>query len=100
MTPETAFPLVILALAVFVPLGREYLAFRREWGIGRLAALGTSFSLFPALGVGLAISLPLAAHPPVRWIATVIVTLLAYALAVAVLRPRLAPAPVRSRREP
>ena len=99
MTLESAFPLVILALAVLVPLGREYAAFRREWGIGRLAALGTAFSLFPALGVGLAVSQPLAVQPAAQWIVTVIVTLLAYALAVAVLRPRLTAVRARSPRE-
>jgi len=96
---ESAFPLVILALAVLVPLGREYAAFRREWGIGRLAALGTALSLFPALGVGLAVSQPLAAQPAVQWVVIVIATLLAYALAVAALRPRLTPVRVESRRE-
>ena len=99
MTLETAFPLTILALAVMVPLVREYAAFRREWGIGRLAALGTAFSLFPALGVGLAVSQPLAARPAAQWAAAVAVTRLAYALAVARLRPRFAPVRVESRRE-
>ncbi len=99
MTLESAFPLVILALAVLVPLGREYAAFRREWGIGRLAALGTAFSLFPALGVGLAVSQPLAAQPAAQWTVTVVVTLVAYALAVAALRPRLTPVRARPPRE-
>jgi len=97
---QSAFPLVILALAVLVPLGREYAAFRREWGIGRLAALGTGFSLFPALGVGVAVSQPLAAQPALQWGVTVVVTLLAYALAVAALRPRLTPVRGESRRQP
>ena len=99
MMLETAFPLVIVALAVFLPLGREYAAFRREWGVGRLAALGTAFSLFPALGVGLALSQPLAATPAAQWAVVVVVTILAYSLAVAVLRPRLTPARVETRRE-
>ncbi len=99
MTLESAFPLVILALAVLVPLGREYAAFRREWGIGRLAALGTAFSLFPALGVGLAVALPLAPVPAAQWAVTVVATLLAYSLAVAALRPRLSPVEAESRRE-
>jgi len=99
MTIETAFPLALVALAVFVPLGREYAAFRREWGAGRLAALGTAFSLFPALGIGLAVSQPLAATPAAQWGVTVVATLLAYALAVAALRPRVTPARVETRRE-
>ena len=99
MTLETALPLAIVALAVLVPLGREYADLRREWGIGRLAALGTAFSLFPALGLGLAVSQPLAAQPVAQWAVTVVVTLLAYALAVAVLRPRLTPVRFESRRE-
>ena len=98
MTIETAFPLAIVALAVVLPLAREYAAFRREWGIGRLAALGTAFSLFPALGVGVAVSQPLAAQPVAQWVAAVAVTLVAYSLAVALLRPRLTPIRVDSRR--
>lgn len=100
MLLQSAIPLLILALAVLVPLGREYAAFRREWGVGRLAAFGTAFSLFPALGVGVAVSQPLAAQPALQWSVTVVVTLLAYALAVAALRPRLTPVRVESRREP
>jgi hypothetical protein len=99
MSFETALPLAILAVAVLVPLGREYAAFRREWGIGRLAALGTAFSLFPALGVGVAVSQPLAGRPAAQWIAAVAATLLAYSLAVALLRPRLTPVRVEPRRE-
>ncbi len=81
MTLETAFPLAIVALAVVVPLAREYAAFRREWGLGRLAALGTAVSLVPALGVGLAVALPLAPVPAAQWAVTVVATLLAYSRA-------------------
>ena len=97
MTFAAALPLAVLAVAVLVPLVREYLAFRREWGVGRVAALGTAFTLFPALWLGLALTAPLAGRPTLQWLATVAVTILAYSLATAVLRPALAPASRRSR---
>ena len=97
MTLTAALPLAVLAVAVFLPLAREYLAFRREWGFGRVAALGTAFTLFPALWLGLALTTPLAGRPALHWLATVVVTILAYSLATAALRPALAPAPPRLR---
>jgi hypothetical protein len=97
MTFAAALPLAVLAVAVLLPLGREYRAFRLEWGLGRVAALGTAFTLFPALWLGLALSAPLAGRPALQWLATVVVAILAYSLATAVLRPTLAPATRRSR---
>jgi hypothetical protein len=97
MTLTAALPLAVIAVAVLLPLAREYIAFRREWALGRVAALGTAFTLFPSLWLGLAVTAPLAGRPALQWLATVVVTILAYSLAVAVLRPALAPAPRRSR---
>jgi len=97
MTLEAVLPLAVLAVAVVAPLTREYVAFRREWGVGRLAALGTSFTLFPALALGLALTAPLAGRPALQWLGTVVLTILAYSLATAALRPALAPVPRRSR---
>ena len=70
MTLGTASPLAILAVAVVVPLVREYAAFRREWG-DRPARprSATAFTLFPALALGLAVSQPLAAWPALQWLA-------------------------------
>jgi hypothetical protein len=80
----------VVAVAVVAPLAREYVDFRRDWGLGRLGAALASLTLFPALGVGLAVSLPLAEIPAVRWSATVVLTIVAYSAATAALRPALA----------
>jgi len=74
----------ILALAalVVVPLLREYADFRRAWGLGRLAALGLTGLVVPAVVVGLAVALPFAAWPFVQWGVTVATALAAYSLAV------------------
>jgi hypothetical protein len=97
MTLGALLPLAVVAVAVVAPLVREYLAFRREWGAGRLAALGTTFTLVPALALGLALTQPLAGRPALQWLGTVVLTILAYSLATAALRPAVAPAPRRSR---
>ena len=83
MTFTAALPLAVIAVAVLLPLAREYLAFRRDWGVGRVAALGTAFTLFPALWLGLALTAPLSGRPALQWLATVVVTILTYSLAIA-----------------
>jgi hypothetical protein len=74
----------ILALAalVVVPLLREYADFRRAWGLGRLASLGLTGLVLPAVVVGLAAALPFAAWPLVQWGVTVAAALAVYSLAV------------------
>lgn len=71
-----------IAAAVVVPLAREYVDFRRGWGLGRGGALATTSLVVPSLGVGFALASPLAAHPGLQWLATVLATLVAYSLAV------------------
>ena len=90
MILAAALPIGVLALAVLVPLAREYASFRREWGLSRGAALVTVGTVLPALGIGLAAGLPLAATPALQWCATVIVTIGVYSLATGALRPPLA----------
>jgi hypothetical protein len=74
----------ILALAalIVVPLVREYADFRRGWGLGRLAALGLTGLIVPAVAVGLTLALPFAAWPFVQWGVTVAAALAVYSLAV------------------
>jgi hypothetical protein len=74
--------LLALGTVVLLPLAREYRDFRRSWGLGRGGALATTALVVPALGVGFALSLPLAAHPALQWAAIVVATLLVYSLAV------------------
>jgi hypothetical protein len=90
--------LVVVGLVVMAPLGREYLDLRRSWGFGRLAALGTTLLVLPAMGVGFALSLPLASEPALQWATTVVAALLAYSLFAAVVRSSAEPAQARSRR--
>ena len=81
--------LILLALVgtvVVAPLAREYADFRRAWGFGRLAALATTLLVLPSLGVGVALSLPLADRPAVQWTAAVVTALMVYSLAVARIR--------------
>jgi hypothetical protein len=73
--------LALVALVV-VPLLREYADFRRSWGLGRLAALGLTALVVPAVALGLAAALPLAPWPLVQWGVTVATALAAYSLAV------------------
>jgi hypothetical protein len=97
MTAMTALPpLGLVALAVVVPLLREYTAFRREWGLGRLGAALVAATLFPALALGFAVALPLAGRPALQWATTVVATVAAYSLATAAVRPALSEAPPRS----
>jgi hypothetical protein len=95
MILAAALPIGIVALAVLVPLGREYADLRREWGLSPLAALLAAGTLFPALGVGLVVGLPLAETPALQWCVTVIVTIAVYSLASSVLRPTLASSALR-----
>jgi hypothetical protein len=98
MTVLSAVPLGIVAVAVVAPLAREYLEFRREWGLGPLGAALTALTLFPALALGLALSLPLAETPALRWLATIVLTIAAYSLATAALRAAVTTeSPLRSR---
>jgi uncharacterized membrane-anchored protein len=69
-----------LGAVVLVPLAREY-ADLRAVGLARVSALGTISLLFPALGVGLALTLPFAARPGVQWALTVMVTVALYSAA-------------------
>ena len=87
--------LLLLGSVVVVPVAREYAEFRREWGFSRGAALVTTLLVVPALALGLAVALPLADTPAVQWTASVVVTLAAYSLGVAAVRPG---APSRARR--
>ena len=78
--------LATLAAVVLVPLAREYADLRGE-GLTRASALGVVSLVIPALGVGLALTLPLAARPAAQWAVTVIVTVALYSAAT---RPILA----------
>ncbi len=97
MTLAAVFPIGLVGAAVLLPLVREYVAFRREWGLSRVGALLAAGTLFPSLGVGLAAALPLAERPALQWAAAVVVTIAVYSLATAGLRPALADA---ARRRP
>ena len=72
--------LAALAAVVLVPLAREYTDLRAA-GLARVSALGSISLLLPALAVGLALTLPLAARPAAQWGATVIVTVGLYSAA-------------------
>jgi hypothetical protein len=78
--------LATLAAVVLVPLAREY-ADLRSAGLARATALGVVSLVVPALGVGLALTLPLAARPTAQWAVAVIVTVALYSAAT---RPILA----------
>ncbi len=97
MSFGNAVPLLVIGVAIVAPLLREYGEFRRDWGLGRLGASVAALTLFPALGVGFAVSLPLAQTPPLQWLAIVILTLVAYSVATAAMRSAVArEAPRRS----
>jgi hypothetical protein len=70
----------MLGAVVLFPLAREY-ADLRSRGLARASALGTVSLLLPALGVGLALALPLALQPAVQWAAIVVVTVALYSAA-------------------
>ena len=78
--------LATLAAVVLGPLAREY-ADLRAAGLARAGALGVVSLVVPALGVGLALTLPLAGRPEAQWAATVILTVALYSAAT---RPILA----------
>jgi hypothetical protein len=78
--------LAFVGLVVVAPLGREYADLRRSRGFGRLAAFGTTLLVLPSIGVGFALSLPLASQPALQWGTTVAAALLVYSLAVAAVR--------------
>jgi uncharacterized membrane-anchored protein len=85
----------LVGLVVLAPLGREYADLRRSWGLGRLSALGTTLLVLPAIGVGFALALPLAAHPGLQWTVTVLAALLAYSASAAAVRSAASPAEAR-----
>ena len=72
--------LATLGAIVLVPLAREYVDLRAD-GIARAGALGTLALLFPALAVGLALTLPFASKPELQWGLTVMVTVVLYSVA-------------------
>ena len=88
----------IVAFVVLVPLQREYADYRRSFGLGRTGAFATTLLVVPALGCGLAASLPFSARPALQWTVAVVVTLAAYSLAAAGVRGALVPRSARSRR--
>ena len=92
MEAMTYLPLALIAAVVLVPLGREYADFRRSWGLNRIASLGTTLLVLPALAVGLAVGLRFGPSLEVQWATTVAVTLAVYSLATAGVRNALAQA--------
>jgi len=78
--------LAVVGIVVVVPLTREYADLRRTWGFGRLAALATTLLVLPSLGVGLALSLPLANRPTLQWTAAVVMAIVVYSLTAAGVR--------------
>ncbi len=78
--------LAVVGAAVVAPLAREYADLRQEWGFGRLTALATTLLVLPSLGIGLALSLPLADRPTLQWTAAVVVAIVVYSLTVAGVR--------------
>ncbi len=86
-----AAPIALLLAAIVGPLAWEYTGLRRDWGVSRLGAVALTSTLFPSVGIGLAISLPLEGTPAVRWLVAVAVTIATYSLALAALRPSEAP---------
>ncbi len=86
-----AAPIALLLAAIVGPLVWEYTGLRRDWGVSRLGAVALTSTLFPSVGIGLAISLPLEGTPAVRWLVAVAVTIATYSLALAALRPSEAP---------
>lgn len=91
MLVATAIPLGLVALVVCAPLAFEYSSLRRDLGLGRAAAAAAIVTLLPSLALGIAVALPLSERPVLQWSVTVAATLMAYSVAVAALRARLAP---------
>jgi hypothetical protein len=75
--------LAVVGTVVVAPLAREYADLRHARGFGRLAALATTLLVLPSLGVGLTLSLPLAARPTLQWTTAVVLAMVVYSLAVA-----------------
>ncbi len=75
--------LAVVGTVVVAPLAREYVDLRHAWGFGRLAALATTLLVLPSLGVGLTLSLPLAARPTLQWTTAVVLAMVIYSLAAA-----------------
>jgi hypothetical protein len=88
----------LIGAVVLLPLWLEYGDLRRSSGLGRSAALGTTLFVLPALAVGIAAGLPLAAMPALQWTVAVAVTLLVYSLGVGLVRSTSEPDRVRARR--
>jgi hypothetical protein len=84
--------LVALGAVVLLPLAREYVDFRRSWGLGRAGALATTGLVLPAFGAGFALSLPLGSRPGLQWAATVAATVLLYSVAVRAVEQTVEPA--------
>lgn len=78
--------LAIMGVVVVAPLAGEYVDLRQTWGFGRLAALGTTVLVLPSLGVGLALSFPVAERPTLQWTVAVVVALVVYSLGAARIR--------------
>ena len=79
--------ILVVAGLVLVPLAREYYDFRRSSGLGRMAALGITGLVFPALTLGVVAASPLAERPWLQWGVTVAVALASYSLAVRAVQP-------------
>jgi hypothetical protein len=78
--PINLIVVATVGAVVLVPLAREYVDFRSD-GLTRPASLATTLLLLPALVIGLALALPLAAQPLVQWTVTVVVTVALYSFA-------------------
>jgi hypothetical protein len=99
MTMAAAIAILSLAgILVLVPLGKEYADLRRSWRLGRLSALGTTLLVLPSIGVGFALTLPLASWPALQWATTVLVALVFYSASAAAVRAASGPAEAGGRR--
>jgi hypothetical protein len=74
--------LALLAAIVFVPLAWEYTEFLRAWGLAADRRVRDDRARDARVGIGYALALPLGAHHGIRWLATVLATLVAYSLVV------------------
>ncbi|HEY7196925.1 MAG TPA: hypothetical protein VH306_07050 [Gaiellaceae bacterium] len=98
MTVTTGIVLLVLAaIVILAPLGREYADLRRSFRLGRIAALGTTLLVVPSLAIGFALALPLSSRPALQWTTTVVVALLSYSLFAAAVRSAAKPAEARRR---
>jgi uncharacterized membrane-anchored protein len=92
--------LAVIAAMVIVPLAREYMDFRRAWGLRRLGALGITALVLPSFAVGFALALPLGDHAELQWVAAVLATLLVYSLAVRGIEEIVEASPARAHEPP